>query len=79
LWEKIEAAHPGKRIVHICDNAAYYRSNLIKEWLHAHRHVRVVYLPPYSPNLNPIERGRRATMETTQEGKSQPLHALNLV
>jgi transposase len=79
LWEKIEAAHPGKRIVHICDNAAYYRSNLIKKWLHAHRHVRVMYLPPYSPNLNPIERGRRATMETTQEGKSQPLHALNLV
>ncbi|WP_250631888.1 IS630 family transposase [Rhodoflexus caldus] len=60
LWEKIEAIYPGKRMIHICDNAAYYRSKLIKEWLRAHPHVKVMYLPrctrPYSPNLNPIER-----------------------
>ena len=56
LWEKIEAAHPGKRIVHICDNAAYYHSRVIKNWLKTHSHVQVMYLPPYSPNLNPIER-----------------------
>lgn len=56
LWEKIEEAHPGKRIVHICDNAAYYHSKLIGDWLKARPHVEVMYLPPYSPNLNPIER-----------------------
>lgn len=56
LWEKIEAIYPGKRMIHICDNAGYYRSKLIKEWLRQHPHVKVMYLPPYSPNLNPIER-----------------------
>jgi transposase len=56
LWERIEGAHPGKRIVHICDNAAYYHSKLIGDWLKGRPHVEVMYLPPYSPNLNPIER-----------------------
>jgi transposase len=49
----------------------YYRSNLLKEWLNAHQHVQVMYLPTYSPNLNPIERVRLATMETTQKGKNE--------
>lgn len=56
LWERIGAAHQGKRIVHVCDNAAYYHSKLVGEWLKAHPHVEVMYLPAYSPNLNPIER-----------------------
>lgn len=56
LWEKIAAANQGKQIIHICDNAKYYHSQLIKEWLNAHEHIKVMYLPPYSPNLNPIER-----------------------
>jgi transposase len=48
--------HTGKRIVYFCDNAAYYHSKLIKEWLKVHQYVQVMYLPPYSPYLNPIER-----------------------
>ncbi|WP_448518380.1 transposase [Rhodoflexus sp.] len=28
----------------------------MKNWLKLHPHVQVMYLPPYSPNLNPIER-----------------------
>ena len=56
LWEKILAANQGKRIIHICDNAKYYHSTLVKEWLKAHEQVKIMYLPSYSPNLNPIER-----------------------
>ena len=44
-----------KRIVVICDNARYYRSNLVREFLKKSR-VEIKFLPPYAPNLNLIER-----------------------
>ena len=45
-----------KRIYLVCDNARYYRSKLIKKLLKKHEKLRIIYLPPYSPNLNLIER-----------------------
>lgn len=44
-------------IIHIIlDNAGYNRSRLLKEFLENHSRVKIHYLPPYSPNLNLIER-----------------------
>ena len=40
----------------ILDNARYYRSELVKEFLKENTRIRFVFLPPYSPNLNLIER-----------------------
>jgi transposase len=37
------------------DNARYYRSALVAEFLRSSR-IHMHFLPPYSPNLNPIER-----------------------
>jgi transposase len=56
LWKKQKRKHPGKTIVNICDNAPYYHSRIIKEWLILNPWCQVVYLPPYAPNLNLIER-----------------------
>lgn len=56
LWENIELSHPKSDFIHICDNARYYHSKVIKEWLKAHPRTKIKYLPTYSPNLNPIER-----------------------
>lgn len=43
------------RIHMILDGAAYHRSKVVKE--HAELlNIELHYLPPYSPNLNPIER-----------------------
>ena len=39
----------------ICDNARYYRSKAVKEYLKKSR-IKLVFLPPYAPNLNLIER-----------------------
>ena len=39
----------------ICDNAADYRSTLVSDYLKDSK-VELVFLPPYSPNLNVIER-----------------------
>lgn len=56
LYEKIVAAHPGEQPIYIiCDNARYYRNKALSEWLQGQRLVQV-FLPPYSPNLNLIER-----------------------
>ncbi|MBE7547044.1 MAG: transposase [Planctomycetia bacterium] len=39
----------------ISDNAKYYRSKLVKEYL-ANSRIKIKFLPSYSPNLNLIER-----------------------
>ena len=39
----------------ICDNARYYRSGIVKDFLKDTK-IQLVFLPPYSPNLNLIER-----------------------
>jgi len=40
----------------IADNAKYYRSRLVQEFLQKNPRVKIIFLPPYSPNLNLIER-----------------------
>jgi len=40
----------------IADNAKYYRSKKVKEFLTTNPRVKLIFLPPYSPNLNLIER-----------------------
>ncbi|MCC8419265.1 MAG: transposase, partial [Rickettsia endosymbiont of Glossina mortisans submortisans] len=37
------------------DNAGYHKSKKVKEYLQNTR-IELIFLPPYSPNLNPIER-----------------------
>ena len=56
LLEKIEAHYPNAPVIHVfCDNAGYNHSNLVQEYLKRSR-INLEYLPPYSPNLNLIER-----------------------
>jgi transposase len=56
FFRKIEEAYPEKTRVHVfCDNARYYRNKTVIEYLKTSK-VRLNFLPPYSPNLNPIER-----------------------
>ena len=56
LFSKIEAKHPeAKTIYVIVDNARYYRSRLLKEYT-GDTKIKLIFLPPYSPNLNLIER-----------------------
>lgn len=56
FFRKIEDAYPRKKRVHIfCDNAGYYRNKAVTGYLQTSR-IKLHFLPPYSPNLNPIER-----------------------
>lgn len=54
--KKLEDTNKGKsKIYLICDNAGYHKSKKVKEYLD-NKKTELVFLPPYSPNLNPIER-----------------------
>lgn len=56
LFKKIESFYPdANRITIIADNARYYRSRLVSDFLKTSR-IQILFLPPYSPNLNLIER-----------------------
>lgn len=47
---------PGGKIHLVLDNAKYYHAKKVKEWRRHHTRVRFHFIPPYSPNLNIIER-----------------------
>lgn len=48
---------PGKMMVIILDNARWHHATLIQPWLSSHHQIiRLDFLPPYSPELNHIER-----------------------
>lgn len=56
LLQQLEQRHPDAAVIHvICDNARYYRSKAVREHLETSR-VQLLFLPPYAPNLNLIER-----------------------
>lgn len=39
----------------VLDNARYYHSLIVKDFLKEHPRIILKFLPPYSPNLNIIE------------------------
>jgi transposase len=56
LFARLEARHPTADVIYvIVDNARYYRSRWLKQRLQGTK-IKLIFLPSYSPNLNPIER-----------------------
>jgi transposase len=54
--QHLEDAYPTMNKVHVfCDNASYYDNKDVKAYLENSK-IQLHFLPPYSPNLNPIER-----------------------
>jgi len=46
-----------KRMVVVLDNARWHHARYLAPWLHDHRNIlRLDFLPPYSPDLNSVER-----------------------
>lgn len=59
------ARHVRGRVVLVLDNLSAHKSGLLKEWLARHPRVQIEYLPPYAPELNPVE-GLWAWYKATQ-------------
>jgi transposase len=56
LFEMLERNHPTANSIFITlDNAKYYKNALVYEYLKTSK-IKLLFMPPYSPNLNLIER-----------------------
>ena len=55
LLQKLRDAHGDEKITVVLDNAAYQRCKFVKQ-IAAELDITLLFLPPYSPNLNLIER-----------------------
>jgi len=56
----------GHKSVIVMDNARFHKNKRIKKLLNRHGH-RILWLPPYSPDLNPIEK-KWAEVKTLRQG-----------
>lgn len=55
--ERLFARYPGRPLVLICDNAKIHHAKCLAPFWEQHQdRLQVMYLPAYSPNLNPTER-----------------------
>ena len=52
LWEYKEVP----KIIMVLDNVAYHHAKKISAWLELHPKLSLLFLPPYSPDLNAVER-----------------------
>ncbi len=49
--------YPGRKVVMVLDNVMYHHAKRLKPILARYSHrIELVFLPPYSPDLNPMER-----------------------
>ena len=55
MLKAVATEYPGKKIHIVLDNARYQNCELVTS-LAKELGIDLVYIPPYSPNLNPIER-----------------------
>jgi len=57
LSKLIKRKTRNKKMLVILDNARYHHAVMLHPWLKKHqRNIALIFLPPYSPDLNPIER-----------------------
>lgn len=52
---KVATEYGGKKVYVVLDNARYQKCHVVQE-LASHLAIQLEYIPPYSPNLNLIER-----------------------
>jgi len=54
---KVARVYPDRKVVMVLDNVRYHHAKRLKPILGKYNNrIELVYLPPYSPDLNPVER-----------------------
>lgn len=56
LKKVLDTYRSNSKIIMVVDNVRFHHAKLLKKWLSKKSKLELVYLPPYSPELNPIER-----------------------
>lgn len=74
LKQLLRHRREGRKMVVILDNARWHHAKLLKPWLWERRHVlQLNFLPPYSPELNPIERVWKLTRKLCTHNRYFPV------
>lgn len=71
FFKDLESENPFKTIHIICDNGRSNKNKDIQQYLETSR-IKIHYLPPYSPNLNAIERLWKIMREQVTYNKYYP-------
>ena len=67
----------GRRVVVITDNAKYHHARMHKEWREAQEpRFQLLFLPPYSPDFNPIEQMWSKVKASLRSAKARTSGAL---
>lgn len=54
---KVARVYPNRKVIMVVDNVRYHHAKRLKPILGKYKNrLELVYLPPYSPDLNPVER-----------------------
>jgi transposase len=70
LNKVVKSKKRGKKIILILDNARYHHATLIQPWLNKNKNkIQLFFLPPYSPDLNNIERVWKMTRRVCTHNK----------
>lgn len=57
LGQLLRHRKKGRKMLVTVDNARWHHARQLQPWLDEHKHVmQLDFLPPYSPDLNPVER-----------------------
>lgn len=57
----IETLDKNKKYLFILDNAGWHKTSVIRNYVAKFSNIKMEYLPPYSPELNPIETSWKIT------------------
>jgi len=52
---KLRAQYPDKELLLLWDNCGWHRGSKAMEWIKRDKRTRVIWFPPYTPELNPQE------------------------
>ena len=44
-----------RKIIVVCDNASIHKAKVVKDWIAEDGNFELAFIPPYSPELNPVE------------------------
>ncbi|UXE65212.1 MAG: IS630 family transposase [Chryseotalea sp. WA131a] len=70
LKKVLKTRKRGKKLIVVLDNARYHHAILLKSWLSENQDkIGLMFLPPYSPDLNNIERVWKITRRKCTHNK----------
>jgi len=74
--ENLRKFYLRKKVTLYVDNARWHHAKSVKKWLKEHAGFALRFIPPYSPELNPIERHwwylrKRATQNKLFENENE--------